>query len=448
MMRSYPRYWNEKMETMSPEEMRHVQEKKLLDQVAYCYEKSQFYREKFDSAGLKPKDIKKIEDLEKLPFTEKEELRISIDQAPPLGKHRAASMEEIIRIHGSSGTTGRPSFIGLTRHDADVWNETCARCVWTLGYRPNYIVIHAWNYSIFVGGVSDHIGTEMIGATVIPMGVGNSARLVHLADHFKVDAINATASYFSILAPIVRQELGKEPAELGIKKLACGAEPGAGIPSIRKLLQETWNADAYNVTGLSDVFGWHGAECEYKKGMHYAGSDFCLFELIDVNTQKVLELADGVEGEIVYTMIDRQASPLLRFRSHDYAVVWTSKCDCGRTTLRFEIKGRNDDMLIVKGVNVFPTAIEDVLKRFVPEITGEFQILLDHPSPLTKIKMRVEYGHGFDVARLAELKKRIEDRMREMLLFKAEVDLVPPLTMPRVEYKPKRLYKLYEGEKP
>ncbi|MCD6361589.1 MAG: phenylacetate--CoA ligase family protein, partial [Armatimonadetes bacterium] len=230
--------------------------------------------------------------------------------------------------------------------------------------------------------------------------------------------------------------------------LACGAEPGAAIPATRRFLEEVWHADAYNVTGLSDVFGWHGAECEYKMGMHYGGSDFCLFQLIDPDTGKILDLKDGTEGEIVYTMIDREASPLLRFRSHDYAVVWTSKCNCGRTTLRFEIKGRNDDMLIVKGINVFPSAIEDVLKGFIPEVTGEFQLLLDQPSPLPKIRIRLEYGEGFEKSKLPDLRQKIEKRMREILLFKSDIELIPPMTIPRVEYKPKRIYKLYEGEKP
>jgi len=430
------------------EKMVQLQEGKLRSQIKYVYENSPFYKEKFDKAKVKPDDIYKIEDLQKLPFTEKEELRKSLEKSLPLGLHCAAPLEKVIRIHGSSGTTGRPTFIGLTRHDCNVWDEVSARCAWTIGYRPNHIVVHCFNYALFVGGVSDHVGTEKMGATVIPMGVGQAKRLVRILEDFKVNGVTATASYYFHLDGVAREELGKDPRELGIKILACGAEPGAGIPATRRKIEEVWGGNAFDVTGLSDVFGWHGGECEYKQGMHFGGVDFCIIEVIDPATGETKEITEEMEGEIVYTMIDREASPLVRFRSHDHVKVWTSPCECGRTTWRFRIIGRTDDMLIVKGVNVFPSAVEDVVRTMMPEVTGEFQILLDRPSPLPGLKIRVECGTDIKQEELTRLKEKVEKRLREILLFKADVELVPPMTMPRVEYKPKRVYKLYAGEKP
>ena len=447
-MVAYSTYWNKEIETMPFEKMVQLQKQKLQSQMKYVYETSAFYREKFDKAKAKPTDIINIKDLQNLPFTEKEELRISLEKSPPLGEHCAASLENVIRIHGSSGTTGRPTFIGLTRRDCNMWDEVAARCVWAIGYRPNHIITHCFNYALFVGGVSDHLGTEKMGATVVPVGVGQAKRLARILDDFKVDGVTATASYFFHLAGVVKEELGKDPKELGIKILACGAEPGAGIPATRRKVEEIWGGNAYDVTGLSDVFGWHGGECEYKQGMHFGGPDFCIMEVIDPDTGKAKEISEEMEGEVVYTMIEREASPLIRFRSHDHVMVWTSPCECGRTTWRFRIVGRTDDMLIVKGVNVFPSAVEDVIRTLTPEVTGEFQILLEKPSPLPDLKIKIEYGSDSKPQDLTKLKEKIEKRFSEILLFKANVELIPPMTIPRVEYKPKRVYKLYTGEKP
>ncbi len=437
-------YLKPEIETMDPEELRKIQEEKFLKQLDYVWERSPFYQRKFKEHGIERGDIKGLEDLPKLPFTEKDELRKSQEDYPPLGSHAAASMEDVIRIHSSSGTTGVPTFIGITRHDHQVWTEITARSFFTEGIRKSDIVIHAAGLTFFVGGLPCKDAIEYIGATFVPIGTGASDRVVMTAKRLGANVLHCTPSYALYLAEYVRKKYNMDPSELGFRKLVVGAEPGGGIPSVRKRIEEEYQCRVTEGLGNSDAAPIIFGECPYQQGMHFCAQEYIFCELIDPDTGEVIEMKDGVEGELVYTLIDRECCPLIRFRTRDRVIVWTSSCECGRTSFRVRCIGRTDDMLIVLGVNVFPSAVKDVIMSFRPRTTGEMVILLDKPGPKVDppVRIQVEYAQG--VEDLQGLKKEIEQALREKLVFRSDVELVPEGTLPRYEMKAKLIRKLYE----
>lgn len=437
-------YLKPEIETMDPEELRKIQEEKFLKQLDYVWERSPFYQRKFKEHRIERGDIKGLEDLPKLPFTEKDELRKSQEDHPPLGSHAAAPMEDIIRIHSSSGTTGVPTFIGITRHDHQVWTEITARSFFTEGIRKSDIVIHAAGLTFFVGGLPCKDAIEYIGATFVPIGTGASDRVVMTAKRLGANVLHCTPSYALYLAEYVRKKYNMDPSELGFRKLVVGAEPGGGIPSVRKRIEEEYQCRVTEGLGNSDAAPIIFGECPYQQGMHFCAQEYIFCELIDPDTGEVIEMKDGVEGELVYTLIDRECCPLIRFRTRDRVIVWTSPCECGRTSFRVRCIGRTDDMLIVLGVNVFPSAVKDVIMSFRPRTTGEMVILLDKPGPKVDppVRIQVEYAQG--VEDLQGLKKEIEQALREKLVFRSDVELVPEGTLPRYEMKAKLIRKLYE----
>ncbi|HEX16331.1 MAG TPA: phenylacetate--CoA ligase family protein [Deltaproteobacteria bacterium] len=436
------------IETISPEELREIQERKFLRQLDYVWERSPFYRRKFKEHGIDRGDIRGLGDLPKLPFTEKDELRRSQEEEPPLGSHAAAPMEDVIRVHSSSGTTGVPTFVGITEHDQRVWTEITARSFFTQGLRRSDVVIHAAGLTFFVGGLPCKDAIERIGATFVPIGTGASDRVVMTAKRLGANALHCTPSYALYLAEYVRSKYKMEPSELGFRKLVVGAEPGGGIPSIRRKLQEDYQCRVTEGLGNSDAAPIIFGECPYQQGMHFCAQEFIVCELIDPDTGEVLEMRDRAEGELVYTLIDRECCPLVRFRTHDRVVVWTSRCECGRTSFRVRCLGRTDDMLIVLGVNVFPSAVKDVVMSFRPRTTGEMVILLDKPGPKVDppVRIQVEYTRG--VTDLEGLKREIEGALRERLVFRAEVELVEEGTLPRHEMKASLIRRLYEEQGP
>jgi len=443
-MGKWPLYYNEKMETIDQEKLRSLQENKLKRQLKYVWKNSPFYQKKFKESGLSPGDFKSLEDLKKLPFTTKDELRISQLKYPPLGDHRAAPMEKIIRIHSSSGTTGQPSFVGITKHDHRVWTELTARSIYTQGIRPDNIVLHAVGLTFFVGGLPVKDAIEALGAAFVPIGTGASDRVATTAQLLQANALHCTPSYALYLAEYLRSKLKMEPSELGFKKIISGAEPGAGVPSIRKKIQEDFGCILTEGLGNSDAAPIIFGECPNQKGMHFCAQEFILCELIDPDTGEVLEMEDDTTGELVYTLIDRECCPLIRFRTRDRITVWTSPCECGRTSFRIRCIGRTDDMLIVLGVNVFPSAIKDVVSSLRPKTTGEIQILLDKPGPKVDPPMKIQVEYSKNITDLHSLKHEIEGLLREKLVFKADVDLVPGGALPRYEMKAKWIKKLYE----
>lgn len=417
-----------------------MEEAALAKQFAYVMAHSGFYRAKF--ADTEP--VTNRTELGALPFTEKDELRASQEAQPPFGDYLAASPDEIRRVHKTSGTTGRPLYIAMTERDAEITQECGARAYFASGLRRGDRVVHCLNYQLWAGGVTDHLALERVGATVIPFGVGNTQGLLRTIRDLEINAISSTPSYLVHLAEIVRSELHIEPHELGLRKGFFGGEPGLQNPRVRENIERTWHIRAMDANyGLAEVLSIFGAECEVRDGLHFHGQGTVLVELIDPATRQTIPIANGAAGELVYTNLARAAQPLVRYRSHDAAeIVSTQPCACGRTSFRFRVLGRSDDMVHVRGINVFPTAIADVLAGF-NELTGEFQIVLTTPPPYNELPLRVEYSAGTDSDALAPLQDRIFHALQERLNFRAALELVPPGTLPRSEHKTSRVLKQY-----
>ena len=437
-------YFDLEIETMKPEDLRPLQEAKLARQLDYLIARSPFYRDKFAAAGVGREDFRSLNDLARFPFTTKEELRESQQACPPLGRHMAADMIDVIRLHASTGTTGVPSFVGVTRKDAEIWTKVTARSFYTMGIRPSDIVIHAASLTMFAGGLPVKDAIEWIGATFVPVGTGASEKLVLYAKALHPSALHCTPSYAIYLADYVRREARMDPRDLGFTKFVCGAEPGAGIPAVRAKISEEWGARVNEGLGNADMVPVIFSECPDQSGMHYNAQEYVYNEIIDPESGEILPIETGVSGELVYTSLERECVPLVRFRTRDRVNILGTSCKCGRTSYKLRCVGRTDDMLIVLGVNVFPSAVRDIVSSFYPAMTGEVQILLDQPGPGVKPPLQVvaEYGNGNQDQ--AMLQKKVEDKIKAVLSVSAAVQLVPAGTLPRFEMKGKLIRKLYE----
>ncbi len=438
-------YWNEEMETMQPAALRKLENKYLRTQLDYVWKCSAFYQAKFAEAGVKREAIRDVADLPLLPFTEKDECRRNQLEHPPFGSYLATSLEEVIRAHKTSGTTGRALYVPLTRNDRNLMNECAARSYWASGLRPSDMVVHCLNYRLWVGGFSDHEGLETTGATVVPFGVGQTAMLIQTIRELGINAISATPSYMLPLSEAVLEQ-GLNPRDLGLRKGFFGSEPGMSEPSVRARMEETWGMRAMDANfGMADILSIMGSECEYRQGLHFHAQGAVAVELIEPETGTPLTLTEGVKGELVYTHLLKEAQPLVRYRAHDVVhILGTGPCACGRTSFRFRILGRSDDMLQVRGVNIFPTGVGNTLAYLSDQLSGEFQIIVDHPPPHQYLRVRVELAQDLAPDRAGDLPQKIIQALREQLHFRAEPDLVPYGTIPRTEQKARRVIKVYE----
>jgi phenylacetate-CoA ligase len=434
-------FFHAHIEQMSVPEQKKIQEANLQKQLQYVFAKSTFYQEKFRQAGITPDDIKTLDDLKKLPFTTKEELRDSQLKASPFGEYLCADPKDLIRVHSSSGTTGRPTYIGITKHDCDVWRDIVARVYYAEGVRSQSTVVFAMGLSFFVGGLPSKDGIEYIGATFVPIGTGATDRVISSIQNLGADVLSCTPSYAIYLAEYLRNKLGIEPKELGLKIITTGGEPGGGLPETRSRIEKDWGCKVVEGMGNADMAPIIFGECEHQQGMHFLAPDYIICELIDPDNGDSVPLEDGNIGELVYTAIDRESVPLIRFRTRDRIQVFTTPCKCGRTGFRTRCIGRTDDMLILRGVNVFPSAIKDVVSTFRPETTGEIQVILQNPGPAVEppLAIQVEYGPEVSIHDLPQLKQRLEHVLREKLIFTSLVELVPPYSLPRYEMKAKLL---------
>lgn len=444
--------WNRDIETKPWEEIREIQFDKLKKQVAYVYERAPFYQRKFKSHGFEPGDLKTIEDLQKIPFMEKKELRASQAEAPPLGTHMACDVSDVIRFHSTSGTTGHPTYIGLTRHDLDVWKEVHSRMYWCAGFRPTDRVLFGYGLSMFVGGLPLIEALQNIGAGVIPVGPREGTeRFLSLARELGANAFTATPSYALYLIDRIPGMTKLDPHELGWKKMAVGGEPGGSVPSVRQRLEQVYQTDVRDSgCGGAEMIAGMWAECEEKCGMHFVAQEFCLPELINPITLEPIEMVDGAEGEMVYSAIDRECTPIIRQRTRDRVKVWTEKCSCGRTSIRMVCYGRTDDMIIVGGVNVFPSAVKDIISEFVPQVSGEFRIVLK-VEPLGSsvnppLQINVEQGKGLEKSQREGLKAAMEKELRGKLLFKPDIHFVEFGKMDRSVLKSSYIDHAYKGE--
>lgn len=432
------------VETASADEVRALQDRKLRAQMAYLKAHSPFATEKLASAGAAFEDIRSVDDLAGLPFTTKQELRDSQRLHPPFGSHAASTREKIVRVHASSGTTGVPSYIPVTAHDSALWREAIRRVFWCQGVRPASTVAMGFSIGFFVGGIPLAQGIEDLGATFLPIGAGATDRLLDSIALMEADVLACTPSYALYLAEAAR-ERGIDVAELPVKRLTVGAEPGGGVPGIRRHIEETWRATVTESVGNGDVVPVYAAESDVQDGCHFLTPDMVVMEIVDPDTGDVLPPdGDGIDGEMVFTHIDREAAPLLRFRSGDRVTVRTGPCGNGRTGPRIRVVGRTDDLLILRGVNVWPSAIQDVIAGFRPDTTGALRIVLPKPGPATDPPLRIEVEHGGEVRDLPALARALETALREKLIFTARVEPVPPGTIPRSTMKT-RLVEVRDG---
>jgi phenylacetate-CoA ligase len=421
------------VEARSPDEQLELDDAAYRAQLAYLLERSAFYREKLDIASAD--EAGGLADIARLPLTEKRELRETTGRDNPIGAHLCAPPEEIVRIYSTSGTTGTPSYIPLTASDLDNWVTGSARSYAASGARAGQRVVTTYGAGPFVAGAALD-GLERVGLAHIPVGVGNTERLVRAIDQLRPEVAALTPSYAAYLVEwAAERDFGLSASS--VQRLLVAGEPGGGEPAFRALLEEGWGAQVTEAMGIGDIGVSLWGECEHQQGMHLGARGFVHPELIDPESGAAVEWSDGATGELVLTHLRHRAAPLLRFRTRDHVEAWVSSCACGRTTPRVRCIGRTDDMLIVRGVNVFPSAVRDIVSAFAPSVSGH---ILVRPQA-EGVKQEPPLPVSVELARGAEpdgaLADAIRDRLRNVLVVQTRVDLVPWGSLQRSEYKSK-----------
>ena len=394
------------------------------EQIAYLLERSAFYREKL--AGL---DVGGLEDIARLPLTDKRELRATVTPDNPIGTHLCAAPEEIVRIYSTSGTTGTPSFIPLTAGDLENWVTGSARSYAASGVTKGQRIVSTYNAGPFVAGAA-LAAFDRLGLTHIPVGTGNTDRLITAIELLRPEAVVMTPSYAAYL---VERDFDRSSVE----RVLVAGEPGGGEPEFRAKLEAGWGARVTEAMGIGDIGVSLWGECEQQDGMHLGAHDFVHPELIDPETGEAVPMEDGATGELVLTHLRHRAAPLLRFRTRDHVHVRTSPCPCGRTGPRIRCIGRTDDMLIVRGVNVFPSAVREVVSGFAPEVSGHILVRPQaagvKQEPPLPVRVELAPGQAAD----EELAESIRERLRNVLVVQTQVELVPWGSLRRSEYKSK-----------
>lgn len=425
-------FFDSKIEQMGREEMRALQLKRLKKIVKYAYERVPFYKKKFDEIGLKPEDIKTLDDISKIPYTTKTDLRDNY----PYGL-LAVPMDDIVRVHASSGTSGKPTVVAYTKNDLDMWSDCVARLIVAAGGKKSDVVQISFGYGLFTGALGLHQGWEKVGASVIPASSGNTERQVMLMKDLGATALVATPSYGLYISEVM-EKMGIKKEDLKLRIGLFGSE--ASSPEMHKELQDKLGVFPTDNYGLSEIIGpGVSGECEYKCGMHI-NEDHFYPEIIDRET--LMPVADGEWGELVITTLTKEGLPMLRYRTKDITRLITDKCKCGRTTTRMDkIQGRSDDMLIIRGVNVFPSQIEGVLMS-IPEIGCNYEIVVERIGHLDKLTINVEVKEVTlldNYSKLEDLVKKVRQKLKVVLQIDAVVKLVEPQSLKRFEGKAKRV---------
>ncbi len=425
-------YWNPHMERMPREDLRELQEERLRTMVRYVYDHSPFYRQRFNEAGVRPEDITDLSDLTKLPFTYKVDLRNTY----PTGMF-CLPENRVVRYHVSSGTTGKPTVVGYSKDDIEMWSDSLARALTSIGLGRGDVVQVCYGYGLFTGGLGLHYGAEKIGATVLPTGTGNTERQVMLMQDLGSTAIACTPSYFLHIAEVAEKMNVSIRDDTKLKVGVFGAEPWSD--ETRRRIEEATGLKAYDIFGTSEMCGPAVTECHYQNGIHIWADKF-LVEVIDPDTGETLE--DGERGELVITTLDKWVIPLIRYRIGDLTVMESEPCACGRTHPRLmRILGRTDDMIVVRGINVFPSQVESVLMK-IPEVGDHYQIIVDRKGSLDTMAVMVEVtetGFSDKIGDLMTLGKNISKELKGVLNIVAQVELVEPGTIPRSEGKAVRV---------
>ena len=416
-------YWNSQVERAPMEELQAMQLRKLRQLVENVYNCSRFYRNRFDEAGVKPSDIKTLEDITKLPFTYKKDLR---DNYPT--NMFCVPMNQVVRFHVSSGTTGKPTVVGYTKGDIDMWSNSLARAFTACGIGRGDIMQVSYGYGLFTGGLGAHYGAEEVGASVIPMGVGNTERQIELMKDLKATAIACTPSYLLHMDEVAKKMGISIKDDTDLRCAVLGAEPWS--LETRNRIEKSMGIKAYDIYGTSEMSGPLFTECKEQNGIH-VWADHFLLEIIDKNGDQVKE---GQKGELVITTLSKEALPLVRYRVGDITILNNEECECGRTHPRImRITGRTDDMLIIRGINVFPSQVESVLMT-IPEVGEHFQIVAERNGELDDLTVRVEVGKtafSDKIADLMKLEKKIQYELKKVLNLQTKVELVETGTLPR-----------------
>jgi len=425
--------FDEEFETLPREALEALQLKRLVATAKRVYAKVPFYKKTFDKAKIRPSDIKSLKDLRRLPFTNKVDLRDNY----PFGLF-AVPMEQVVRIHASSGTTGKPTVVGYTRRDINTWAGLMARSLAAAGAHKNDIIHNAYGYGLFTGGLGVHYGAEKLGASVIPISGGNSKRQIVIMQDFGSTVLTCTPSYALSLAETA-EEMGVDFKNLKLKVGIFGAEPWS--EKMRDDIERKLSIQAIDIYGLSEVIGpGVSIEClEAKRGLHIFEDHF-IPEIIDPESGEVLPY--GQKGELVFTSITKEAFPLIRYRTRDISVLYAEPCKCGRTHVRMErVSGRSDDMLIIRGVNVFPSQIESVLMN-IKGVEPHYLLIVDRQGALDTLEVHVEVNEKLfsdEIKNLQSLGRRIEKDIKDLLGVNAGVKLVGPKTIQRSEGKAQRV---------
>jgi len=426
-------YWDEEMETLPRVGLESIQLKRLQSLIARVYETVAPYREKMDAAGVKPADIRELDDLQKLPFTTKEDLRENY----PFGMF-TMDLEDIVRVHASSGTTGKPTVVGYTRKDIDTWANLMARALSCAGATKGDMVHNAYGYGLFTGGLGAHYGAEKLGATVIPVSGGNSKRQITIMRDFGSTILMSTPSYALNLAEAM-EHMGIDPSSLSLRVGIFGAEPWSD--NMREEVENKLNLKAVDIYGLSEVIGPGVAqECLTSSGGMHIFEDHFLPEVIDSDSGE--RLPPGERGELVFTTLTKEAFPVIRYRTRDITTLHYETCNCGRTLVRMDkVTGRSDDMLIIRGVNVFPSQVEHVLMG-IEGVEPHYQIVVERDGSLDTMTVEVEVSDSLfsdEIKELEQLTRRITRDIKDILGVTCRVKLVNPRTIERSQGKAQRV---------
>lgn len=424
--------WDKNLECIDREDLEELQLKRLQYIVKKAFNKIEFYRKKYMAANVFPEDIETLEDIQKLPFITKDDLR----ETYPFGL-LAVNKKEIIEVHSSSGTTGKPVVSGYTEYDIKIWSETIARGLSMMGLGEHDIIQNTHGYGLFTGGFGVHYGSHKIGATIIPISTGQTSRQISMLNDLGTTGIIFTPSYGLYLAEIAKKE-GYNPKEFGLKAIGFGAEGWS--EELRNKIEEAYEAKAYNIYGLTELMGpGIAVECKMQNGLHLA-EDVYYPEIIDSHTLKQVE--EGQKGELVLTNLYREGMPIIRFRTKDITAIHYDKCECGRTLARMErISGRSDDMIKVKGVAIFPSQIEKALLK-IGHVEPHYMIIVTRPKILDEIEVQVEVSQDifFDnIKEMDNVKKKISQSISSEIGIHVNIKLVPPNSLPRFEGKAKRV---------
>lgn len=425
-------YWNPQVERMPVDELKELQEQKLKELVHYVYQHSPFYRKKFDDAGVKPEDIKTLDDVKKLPFTYKQDLRDTY----PTGMFCVPN-EQLVRFHVSSGTTGKPTIVGYTKNDIDQWSLSLARALTSIGVGRGDVLQISYGYGLFTGGLGMHYGAEEAGATVLPTSAGNTEKQLELMQDLGTTVLACTPSYMLFMNEAAKQAGISIKDDTKLRLGVLGAEPWS--EEMRTRIEESSGIKAYDIFGTSELSGPLFTECTYQDGIHIWADQF-LVEIIDPETSE--PLPDGEQGELVITTLAKEALPLIRYKIGDLTVKTSEVCKCGRTHPRImRVLGRVDDMLIIRGINVFPGQIESVLMN-IPEVGEHFMIIVDRENELDTMKVQIEMtdaAFSDKVNDIMSLEKKVASSLKSVLNLAVEVELVENGSLPRSMGKSKKV---------